>query len=76
MPRINMENPNTKCFDCGLPLDCLDILRCRACIQMEGITYDTYDPDEDSRWSPDGRGHTQVSLGTLEPEEMEFDANG
>jgi len=67
------------CNDCGKLRDCLNIIRCRACSAIEialNGKWDDYDAGE-SRWSADGRGHTQVSLGGLYPAEKEgFNVNG
>jgi len=44
---------------------------CGPCLDYIGLPNDDYDADE-SRWSPDGRGHTQVAQGELYPEDEEY----
>lgn len=67
----------TTCNGCGKPRSRPATFLCNDCapsFSNEVREIDDYDPDGDSLWSADGKGNTQVSLGTLEPEEVEYDA--
>lgn len=61
----------TTCNGCGGPRKRPGTFLCDDCAPSfsEVKEIDDYDPDGDSRWSPDGRGHTQVSRGELYPED-------